>query len=397
MFENKIISTALENREAYETLQPIIQISEFSELGAIAWKQIADYYSIDKFVECVDKSIILERFNKRYPHREKLFSTYIEGLPKASSAQNIRRLLGQLRLDKLGLKVTDALAMGRESHARELMNEYLEFTVEEQEDEETVTEIDVSELVTAFKPENLIPISPGKLCEEIGGGLPRGSQVGIFARTNVGKSTFAINMCCGCAEQGYRVLYFGNEDAMAVSKLRAACRLTGTNQQQVAQNTIRAQESITNAIPEPGRLQFTAGHPGDYHSLRRAIEVAKPDLVVVDQIRNMRFSGEGMTINLDRGVQATRSLAKEFNLVMVVVTQAGESARNKLVLQLEDVEWSNTAFQAQMDLLIALGSNEQFREDSRLMLSFPKWKFGPPILPFNVDVDFATQKITTQD
>src|SRR5690606_32128932 len=107
------------------------------------------------------------------------------------------------------------------------------------------------------------------------------------------------------------------------------------------------------------------------HEIRSYVEKISPDLVVVDQIRNLAVKPESMTVNLEQGVIAMRNLAKEFNFVSVVVTQAGDSAHNKLILDYTDVEWSNTGVAAQMDLMIGVGQNEDFKSQGKVMLSFP--------------------------
>src|SRR3990172_4958453 len=139
---------------------------------------------------------------------------------------------------------------------------------------------------------------------------------------------------------------------------------------------------------------FKEMHPGNYTELRTWIEKLRPDVVVIDQIRNMNFKPDSMTINLEQGVIATRNLAKEFNLVMVVITQAGDSATNKVVLDMNDVEWSNTGVAAQMDLMIGVGQNPNLKEQGIVILSFPKNKLCAPIKPISASIDYELNRIT---
>ena len=56
------------------------------------------------------------------------------------------------------------------------------------------------------------------------------------------------------------------------------------------------------------------------------------------------------------------------------VTQAGESAQNKLVLSMGDVEWSNTGIPGAADLMIGIGLDDEYLSTDKRMLSIPKNK-----------------------
>ena len=138
---------------------------------------------------------------------------------------------------------------------------------------------------------------------------------------------------------------------------------------------------------------FVDLHPGTIAEVRKEIEEIRPDIVIVDQVRLLRVVKDSPTRNLEEGCIAMRNLAKEFHFVSVLVTQAGASATNKLYIDMEDVEWSNTSVQGQQDLMIGIGQTNELKTRNQIMLSFPKNKLTAPIKPFVCRIDYVKQTI----
>ena len=61
---------------------------------------------------------------------------------------------------------------------------------------------------------------------------------------------------------------------------------------------------------------------------------------------------------------------------MLTVHQAGDSADGRRVLRMGDLEWSNTAIQAAIDVLIGYGADDDLDAKNQRMLSLPKNKRG---------------------
>ncbi len=90
-----------------------------------------------------------------------------------------------------------------------------------------------------------------------------------------------------------------------------------------------------------------------------------------------------------------RNLAKKNDILVIGVTQAGDSGTNKLRLEMGDIDFSNTGMPAQMDLIIGVGSNEEYDSKSWRMISLPKNKLSGEHLYFPVMVDTKTSKVTS--
>lgn len=395
MNENKLISTICSSREAYAKLQPVVDQSTFSDFGKLIYKEVVQYYETDSSIDHVDIDLIKVRAIELKPKQEGLIQDYFASLPEPSSADNILRLYADQHKTKLRDELIIALGSGNDRRVADLVDQYMTFKIEEKSGEEIYNSVPVEELEVHFTGKNLLPIYPTALCDALGGGVPRQSQLCIFARPDVGKSTVAINAAVGAAERGFKVLYIGNEDPSAKMLFRILTRFTRMPEQEIRRNPKVAYETARRNGYE--NIYFVAMHPGNGAELRKWIEKLQPDMVVIDQIRNMNFKPESMTINLEQGVITTRNLAKEFNLVMVVITQAGNSAANKTQLNMEDVEWSNTGVAAQMDLMIGVGQNEQMKESGLVMLSFPKNKLSAPIRPILANIDYSTNRLTVTE
>lgn len=392
MTEQKLISTLLSSRESYQIIQKYLAREDVGEIAWNIYEEITKYYEKDNKAEKVDKELLLPKLIKRKDLHELVYEDYLARLPEASSASNLIDLYIDTKKDRLTTDILMAIHDKDEDKLKSKMEEYLTFGVDEIK-EEVFNGTTIEELESHFTGKNLIPIFPTALSELVGGGVPRQSQLCVIARPDVGKSTFTINAAVGAAEQGFRVLYIGNEDPAPKMVYRIITRFVREPESTIRQSP---KEYFDLAIRNGyGNVFFVPMHPGNIPELRKWIERVKPDIVVIDQIRNMNIKKDSMTINLEQGCIATRNLAKEFNLVMIVVTQAGDSARNKLQLDMEDVEWSNTGVAAQMDLMIGIGQTPELKENQRIMLSFPKNKLSAPIKAFSANIEYGINRIST--
>lgn len=392
MNEAVIVSTVIADREAYTELSNHVAAEAFSELGQEIYKAIQEYYEIDTEAKEVDKEILKETLTAKYPKRKALIAEYVESLPKPSSSKNLLALYATYKKERLGLDIIQALSGGLSDRAKSLMDEYLTFNVEEIK-EEVFCATPLTVLEEHFTGTNRLPLFPTKLNQLIGGGLPRQSQVVIFARPDVGKSVTAINIAVGAAENGFKVLYLGNEDPATKMMYRIVSRFVRQPEEAIRGDLNGFYQKALDA--GYANLTFLPAHPGTLAEVRKYVEKLAPDMVVIDQVRNLNVKPESMTVNLEQASIGMRNLAKEFDFVSVLVTQAGESASGKLTLSMEDVEWSNTGVAAQADLMIGVGQNQDFRNQGKVMLSFPKNKLTAPIQPFHCMIDYATQRLLT--
>ena len=83
-------------------------------------------------------------------------------------------------------------------------------------------------------------------------------------------------------------------------------------------------------------------------------------------------------------------MGKRYNCVIVSITQAGDSADQKQVLGMGDIDWSNTGIQAAADLLIGIGTTDELERQGKRWITLCKNKVGGRHASFPVKVDFET-------
>ena len=89
-----------------------------------------------------------------------------------------------------------------------------------------------------------------------------------------------------------------------------------------------------------------------------------------------------------------RNIAKQDNVLMISVTQAADSARNKLVLDSGDVDSSNVGIPAQADLLLGIGLDEAAKAEGIRWLSLIKNKIGGVEDHFPVKINTMLSRYT---
>lgn len=390
MLEQRLLAACIDSREYYDRLSKFVIDSDFEDYGKHIYAAIDNYYKIDKSAQSINVDWLRDKLAKDFPKKVEAFTVYISELPSNISGLNVIKELNDLRREQLGDEIAAKLIQ-RKSAIKEMETYLTETDMVTPVVGEVYEAPSLSELSESVKPENLIPIYPTNLNRLIGGGVPRQSQICIFARPDVGKTTTAINIVGGVLNAGYKVLYVGNEDPSEIVIIRVLSRLCNVGKAEL----IKDADKYDSIARTKGYDNFTfAGlSPGTVPEIRSLVEAIEPDVLVIDQVKNLHVAKASSVENLEEAVEHTRNIAKEFNLVSIVVTQAGESARNKLVLDLEDVYNSKTGIPGQMDLMIGVGQNESYKNMNRVVLSTPKNKLSAPIAPITCRIDYVTNTL----
>jgi archaellum biogenesis ATPase FlaH len=241
-------------------------------------------------------------------------------------------------------------------------------------------------------------INPASLNKRLDGGAAREDHIGVFARPEIGKSLFCINLMSGCLRRGFKGLYFGNEDAAEKMRLRFICNLLNLNKFEVLEDF---EANAAEAMAKGGNnLIFKRSDAGTIHELDTIMTHHKPDIFVVDQIRNFTVPGSkdgGLTHTIEQVAKGCRTLAKKHRALAVSVTQAGATAANQSVLEPEDVDYSNTGYFGALDLLIGIGANKQQLDNNRRYLYLSKNKLSDRHEGFTVKFEHATSRVKSID
>src|SRR6185312_7376930 len=398
MNENKIIAAFVRDRKAWELagateIQANASI-QLSPVGDLILRLVGDYYGADPQATCVDVGILASRVEREI-QSNKLAGAVVEALqrlPEDVSGINVARELVALRRDAVGKRLASLLAAGRTgAEVEALVQDYQAIgsggeSANESGHPEVIERLPVKELIqTSFNKEGLIQLWPESLNRCIDGGCKPGHHVLVFAPTEMGKTLFVINAVAGFLRQDLTVLYVGNEDPAPDILMRIINRLTGMNKYEVQAAPNRAQEILDKRNYD--KLVMAPLAPGNFRQIRSLVKKYSPTVVVLDQLRNLDVDSENRTQALEKAATEARNMAKSEGVLVVSVTQAGDSASGKTVLSRGDVDGSNVGIPGQIDLMIGIGATTEMEANNDRMLSFPKNKLSGKHNPIAVRID----------
>jgi archaellum biogenesis ATPase FlaH len=373
MRERQVLASCIQSREAYDAVADYVGRDDLSEQGWIIWEGINDYYGADGGAGCVEAGILAESIARTIAvdkHKE-MFRTLVQSMDQLEvSAPNVVADLLATKRDRVGKQLAAALLAGEE--AGELHDQYGDLLLAEDlgEAEESTARIgfSVAELVAEkFDESNLIKVMPESLNNRLGGGVKPGHHIVLFARPEMGKTMMTIEMMSGFLRQGLTVLYIGNEDPIDDINMRVINRLSGMTKEEVLKDPKTADRAARDAGYESLILASLA--PGTAREITKLIEEHRPNVLVLDQLRNLNMHQDNYVLALENAAKQARQWAKRYSCVVVSVTQAGDSAARKAVLDMGDVDYSNTGIPSQ-----GMGANDQHAKNGEVVLSLPKNK-----------------------
>lgn len=381
MNEQKVISALVNSREAYEAVNEQIDETEFSTESNLIIRHVRDYYGRDTAAAAVDLDLLVGSVKRQLtnPKHSTAIETVLRNLPACSPA-NVAKELLEVRRHSVGLKLSSALAGAR---GRDQVEKLLElynklFSATEQADEkpqEEVSGLDLSTLVEKhFKRDNLVQFAPTALNERLDGGAKPGHHILVFAPTEMGKTLFAVNSVAGFIAQHLRVLYIGNEDPIADIQMRLASNLTGLTKHEIEADPEAAMAALAGTNVE--NFNIVEMSPGTFPRISKLIEKYQPRVLVLDQLRNIDVRSENRTQALEKAATEARNLAKRCGIVVVSITQAGDSASGRRLLTRGDVDGSNVGIPGQCDVMVGIGATEEEEARGHRTISLPKNKLG---------------------
>jgi hypothetical protein len=396
--DSRILSACL-TRGNYDECKRILGDSfarSFSPAAKITAELLEDFYARDEAAASCGIDVLLDRAKKKEfaPKHLEALESFIRGLDGSVSVPNLLHDLRQHQRFRVGDKLAGLLANraeGKEVDA--LIEEYTELG-----DEDATTNDDEGEVFSNVSVLALlegqfgagtgtIPFALDVLNERTGGGFRAGHHVLVFARPEVGKSLFVIDQTCFWIESGYRVLFIENEDPIADTTMRVMGRLCRRTREEIFAHPDLAQD----VLDRRGYSNFVGVSlsPGNYKSIGKLVDDHRPDIVVLNQIRNIDVGDDNRVQALEKAAIGARNLGKKQGVRVVSVTQAGDSATGKAFLDMSDIDSSKTGIPGATDLIIGLGGTD---EDIRFGFrhgSLPKNKLGGNHQPFTMRFNTA--------
>lgn len=404
MSERHLIASFIANRDAYSKVAEHIDPNALTEQGKLIVKHVGEYYDRDPDAQFVDPELLTGAVTRSLgnPKHQATFADLIKDLSSLEvSPQNVVADYIAVNRAAVGAKLATMLASGRGiDEVRPVLEEYTAWTktetVEEKEAAQILKGASVLELVSRRTQNGgLIKLLPTALNERLDGGLLRGHHVVVFARPEVGKTAFVVNAIDGFCQQALRTLYIGNEDPIDDIVLRLVGRMSDMTKHEVIDDPIRADTVARQRGYDNVVLASLA--PGTTAEIEELVKEYKPDVLVVDQLRNVNIGKEdNFTRKLEIAAQQVRAIGKRNNALVISITQAGDSASGKSILDMGDVDSSNTGIPAQADVMVGIGMSMEDEHMGRRVLSLPKNKAGGTHHYFPVMIDVQKSRLRSE-
>lgn len=380
--EKALVGVSMRSRQDYNLVRNYIDVNgkQYSKPFQILMGMIGDYYSRDGTSTLVLPEVLAAQVHEsmRNQKHAELFDTFLAEAAAASHDANVRAVILLAKQQEVGDRLAVAITTNS-AEVPDLMREYKELMDVTSLDAlvdsgmEVYTNIDLAALMQhEFDPSLLIPLYPQSLNDRLDGGAKPGHHVTIFGRPESMKSGTAINMACGAARNNKKVDYYINEDRPEDIIIRIVSNLTGFTKRQIHERPSEARRiAHDNGF---GNISVISISPGTLNQIEACIEKHEPAVIVVDQLRNLKVRADNRVNQLEYAATGIRNLAKAANVLAISVTQAGDSGSNKAILEMGDIDSSNTGIPAQADLLLGVGVTPELEAEGLRMFSMPKNK-----------------------
>ncbi len=378
MQDLQIISAVISSRVAFEQIAAHVDKTEFSPLTAPIWTLVEEYYAIDADAQIADVEVLRGRLRASVEekHQATLVS-HLDSMPEVSSANIVHDLL-TLKRERKGMELASAITgnAAQQKEAGKLLREYTELLAQNSfETSDTIYAAGLDSIDEVLGIDNQIPLVPKALNERIGGGVVAGDFIIVFARPEIGKTLFCVAQVANFLRQKKKVLYIGNEDKIDKIKARIRNNLSNMTRSEVAEFT---EEANKRAIAKNIESHLVAVHlhPGSVSEIESLVIEHQPDVLVIDQLRNVAGEGKNMSSKLNQIAIDVRQLLSKHNLVGLAIAQAnaGEHGKTKVWLEAGDVDESRTGIPAQADLLLGIGADNDMLIGGNRAISFCKNK-----------------------
>lgn len=393
--EAAILASAVKDREAFDELLIASIDNDLTDLGKIVWKEIKEYYGADPKATCVTDDVLYSALGRKYEKHVEKIKDFLSSAPAVSPANVVKEVF-ELKLEATRHKMSQALVAGKDDDYLKLREDYDRLKRGEMEVEGTASEVVVSKsldsILATHSTANKIKLLPKALNVATDGGAIKGNHIVVFAPTEMGKSLFCLNMAYGFLKQGLRVMYGCNEDPQDTMLLRLFYRLAGMTKAEIELNPAQAEK---NAIASGyNNLIYVDLQPGTELEIRDLVEEYQPDVLMVDQIRNLDMKESNKVISLEKAAVMMRNIGKSTPLLAVSITQAADSATGKVMLDRGDIDFSNIGIPGTADLMIGIGADGDMEMRGQRCINLPKNKLSGEHQPMRVLFDNKLTKVS---
>ena len=380
--ELHLLSVMLRDRDSFYLILQHMNQKLYSREFIIVVEFIQDYYDRDEKAKSVSLDLLHELVRSSTnndKHADKFIALIDEAYGLDTSDSNVKQAVLLMKRREKGQELAMAIANDKDHEA--LLTDYSEIvkytSLEDLTEKgvEVFENTDLDELIEhTVRDRQVLRVYPLALNERLDGGLSGSDSVVIYGRPEIAKTGLILTMANGFARQGARGIVFNNEERIERLRLRAFCNSAG-----MTVNEVRADpETAKKKAEENGfyNIVFIALSPGTPAQIEAFVERYQAKWFIVDQLRNLAMKSENRTNQLEAAQTAIRNIGKKWNAISISVTQAGDSAEGKAVLEMGDVDNSNTGIPGACDVLLGIGATDEQKVSGIRVLSLCKNKIG---------------------
>jgi replicative DNA helicase len=194
-------------------------------------------------------------------------------------------------------------------------------------------------------------------------GMNRGDFGIIFARPEVGKTSFCSHLVAQYLAQGKKVHYWANEELAKKVKLRITTAFFGVDKYTLVENKHDYKETYDSVIGSNLVVIDSVGT--DITELGSFTALNKPDVILIDQLDKVKIGGD-----FGRGDERLkelyvmgRELGKRNDCLVWAVSQANYEAHQREIIDFSMMDNSRTGKAGEADIIIGIGiaEHEEFR------------------------------------
>lgn len=232
-------------------------------------------------------------------------------------------------------------------------------------DKTTYSEMDkgFSQLVDEEVGEPDFPFGWDLLSENLAG-MDRGNLGILFARPEVGKTTFCAFLCANYLRHKQKVVYWANEEPAEKIKLRIIQSYFERTRQQMSEERHELEGRYAEEIEPYLTVMDSVGT--SMEELNDYAQLNEPDVMFCDQLDKFRIGGE-----FNRGDErlkeiyvTAREIAKRNKLLLWSVSQASFEAHDRQFIDYSMLDGSRTGKAGEADVIIGIGKTGSSEEEN---------------------------------
>ena len=227
----------------------------------------------------------------------------------------------------------------------------------------TIVDKDLNELLTEEAGDKDFPFTFNLINENVDG-LDRGSLGILFARPEVGKTTFCSFLAASYIRQGFTVVYWANEERATKIKLRIIQSYFALTKEEMLEQRFELVERYRKEIGPYLTIIDSVGT--SIEEVDEYAKLNKPDIMFCDQLDKFRIKGE-----YNRGDErlketyvSAREIAKRNTCLVWAVSQASYDAHDRQFIDYAMLDNSKTGKAGEADIIIGIGKTGSSEVDN---------------------------------